>query len=215
MKLALDELLTYVDASQIRISEKNPLSPDRIIQNTISRCNVYPHERTHCRRRIYLLLTAAILVGLLAATALAATIAESMKTVTIEYQVSDEGEILSPEVPDLGIRLSVSNVSPTGMDLTGSVGTTRAAETICAGSGYYLEAQTDSGWEAVPMLCEHQWQWDDQKLDGGQYLWQIDWTDIYGALASGRYRIQKGFTVISDDGTFKIYFICEEFILGG
>lgn len=123
MKLDLDELLTYVDASQIRISQKSPLSPDRIIQNTISRCNGYPHERTHYRRRIYLLLTAAILVGLLAATALAATIADSMKTIAIEYQVSDEGEILSPEVADLGIRLSVSNESPTGMDLTGSVGT--------------------------------------------------------------------------------------------
>lgn len=65
------------------------------------------------------------------------------------------------------------------------------------------------------MLCEYQWQWDDQKLDGEQYLWHIDWTDIYGALAPGRYRIQKRFTVTSDDGAFRIYFICEEFILGG
>ncbi len=215
MKLSLDEMLTDVDASQIPITEKSPLSLDRIIQNTISNCNDYSRAPTDFRRRFHLSLVAAILVGLLATTALAATISAYLKTVNIEYQVSDDGEILPPEVPDLGITLSVSNVSPTGLQLASSVETTKTVGTISAGSQYYLEVQTDSGWLVVPMLYEHQWQWDNQKIDGAQCSWHIDWTSIYGELTPGSYKIQKPFTVTSNDGVVKTYFISKEFIVGG
>ena len=215
MKLSLDEMLTDVDASQIPITEKSPLSLDRIIQKTISNCDDYSHAPTHFGRRIHLSLVAAILIGLLATTALAATIAGYLKTVNIEYQVSDDGEILPPEVPDLGITLSVSSVSPTGLELTSFIETAKDVGIISAGSEYYLEMQTDSGWLVVPMLYEHQWQWDNQKIDGEQHFWQIDWTGIYGELAPGSYRIQKPFTVTSNDGVDKTYFISEEFIVGG
>lgn len=215
MILYLDEMLTDVDASQITITGNNPLSLDRIIQNTISNCNDYSRAPSHFRRRFHLSLVAAILVGLLATTALAATIAGYLKTVNIEYQVSDAGEILPPEVPDLGITLSVSNVSSTGLQLTSSVETMQSVGAISAGSGYYLEVQTDSGWLVVPMLYGHQWQWDNQKIDGDQHTWHIDWTIIYGELAPGNYRIRKPFTVTSNDGVVKTYFINEEFIIGG
>lgn len=214
MILYLDEMLTDVDASQITITGNNPLSLDRIIQNTIFKCNDYSRAPTRFRRRFHLSLVAAILVGLLATTALAATIASYFKTVNIEYQVSDDGVILPPEVPDLGITLSVSNVSPTGLQLTSSMETMKSVGTISAGSSYYLEVQTDSGWLVVPMLYEHQWQWDNQEIDGEQRTWHIDWTSIYGELAPGNYRIQKPFTVTSNDGVAKTYFINEEFIVG-
>ncbi len=215
MKLSLDEMLTYVDASQIPITEKSPLSLDRIIQNTISSCNDDSHTPTHFRRCFRLSLVAAILVGLLAATAMAATIAGYLKIVNIEYQVSDDGEILPPEVPDLGITLSVSSVSPTGLELTSLIETAKDVGTISAGSDYYLEMQTDSGWLAVPMLYEHQWQWDNEKMNGTQYSWHIDWTSIYGELAPGSYRIQKPFTVTSNDSAVRTYFISKEFAIGG
>lgn len=215
MKLSLDEMLTEVDASHIPVIEKSPLSLDRIIHNTISNCNDYSHTPTHFRRRFHLSLVAAILIGLLATTALAATIAGYLKTVNIEYQVSDDGEILPPEVPDLGITLSVSSVSPTGLELTSFIETAKDVGTISAGSDYYLEMQTDSGWLVVPMLYEHQWQWDNEKISGVQYSWNIDWTSIYGELAPGSYRIQKPFTVTSNDGAVKTYCISKEFIIGG
>ncbi len=215
MKLSLDEMLTYVDASQIPITEKSPLSLDRIIQNTISNCNDYSHTPTHFRRRFHLFLVAAILVGLLAATALAATAAGYLKTVSFEYQVSDDNEILPPEIPDLGITLSVSSVFPTGLELTSLIETAKDVGTISVGSGYYLEMQTDSGWLVLPMLYEHQWQWDNEKMNDVQYSWNIDWTSIYGELAPGSYRIQKPFTVTFNDGSIKAYFISKEFIVGG
>lgn len=215
MKLSLDEMLTDVDASHITVIEKSPLSLDRIIQNTISNCNDYSRTPTHFGRRFHLSLVAAILIGLLATTALAATIAGYLKTVNIEYQVSDDGEILPPEVPDLGIVLSVSSVSPTGLELTGFIETAKDVGTISAGSEYYLEMQTDTGWLVVPMLYEHQWQWDNEKINSDQYSWNIDWTSIYGELAPGSCRIQKPFTVTSNDGEVKTYCISKEFIIGG
>lgn len=215
MKLYLDEILTDVDTSHIPVIEKSPLSLDRIIQNTISNCNDYSRTPTHFRRCFHLSFVAAILIGLLATTALAATIASYLKTVNIEYQVSDCGEILPPEVPDLGITLSVSSVSPTGLTLTSFMETAKDVGTISACSAYYLETQTDSGWLLVPMRYEHQWQWDDEKINGVQYSWDIDWTNIYGKLAPGSYRIQKFFAVTSNDGTVKTCFISKEFIIEG
>ncbi len=214
MKLFLDEMLTHVDASQIPITENSPLSIDRIIQKTISNCSAHSHTPAHFRRCLHLSFVAAILVGLLATTALAATIAGHLKSVRFEYQVSDDGEILAPEVPDLGITLSVSSVSPTGLKLTSLMETVKDIGTISAGSDYFLEMQTDSGWLAVPMLHEHQWQWDNEKMNGVQYSWNIDWTGIYGELAPGSYRIQKPFTVTFKDGAVKTCFISKEFIIG-
>ena len=101
MKLYLDEMLTHVDVSYVPMSENSPLSLDRIIQNTISSCNDCSHTPIHFRKRFHLSLVSAILVGLLATTALAASITGYLQTVNIEYQVSDDGKILPPEVPDL------------------------------------------------------------------------------------------------------------------
>ena len=213
MKLYLDELLTDMDASQIPITDNSPLSLDRIIQKTVSNCNGLMQDPAHYKKRFYAFLIAAILVGLLITTALAATIAGYLKTVNIEYPVSDDGVILPPEAPDLGITLSASNVSPTGLQLNGSVEVREYVGTISAGSDYYLEVQTDRGWLAVPMLYEHRWQWDNQKLGGAQCTWLVDWTGIYGELAPGNYRVRKPFTVTSNDGAVKTCFLSAEFIV--
>lgn len=215
MKLFLDEMLTDVDASLIPISEKHPLSLDRIIQNTISNCEDSSRAPNHFRRHLHLSLAAAILVGLLAIGALATPLIGHLKTVQIEYPVSDDGNIVSPELPDLGIALSVAQASPIGLELTVSVETVKNNASISAGSDYYLEMQKGDSWMVVPMLSEHQWQWDSRKIDADPHTWQIDWTGIYGVLAPGSYRIQKSFTVTSDDGAAKTYFIGESFIIEG
>ena len=215
MKLSIDELLTDVDASHVTVIEKSPLSLDRIIQNTISNYCDRSRTPTHFKRRFHLSLVAAILVGLLATTALATAIAGYIKTVSFELQVSDAGEILPPEVPDLGISLSVSSVSPAGLKLTCFMEKVETVDVISAGSEYYLEMQTDSDWPVVPMLYEHQWQWDAEKLNGDNHSWNIDWTGIYGELAPGSYRIYKLFTVTFIDGEIHSYFFSKEFIIEG
>ncbi len=216
MKLFLDELLTDVDASQIPITEKSPLSLDRVIQKTISNCNEDSHTSAHVRRRFPFALVAAILVGLLATTVFGSTFAGyHLQTVTFEYEVSEDGEILGPVIPDVGITLSVSSVSPTGLELTGFVEPARDIDTIYAVHDYYLEMQTDGGWLAVPMPHEQRWHWNGMKVEGGPCFWKIDWTSRYGALAPGNYRIQQPFAVTFDDGSLELYFISKAFVIGG
>lgn len=213
MKLSIDELLTNVDASDVKIVERSPLSLDRIIQTTISNCNDHSSSPTRFAKRLHLFFVAATLIGLLASTALAETIVVYLESVDIEFQVSEDGKILPTEIPNFGITFSVSNVTPRGMLVTYFVERGKFTGTVSTGSGYYLEIKTDNGWTVVPKHYEPHWFWDNIELDEGQYCWNIDWTDIYGELQSGNYRIRISVSVTTADGEVKLYFPYEEFLI--
>ena len=90
MKLYLDELLTDVDVSQIQITEKHPLSIELIVEHTLAACQDAAPVRG--KKRLPVALVAAIVVGLLATTALAVTTSVyHLKTVSLEYPVSEQG----------------------------------------------------------------------------------------------------------------------------
>ena len=214
MKLYLDELLTDVDVSQIQITEKHPLSLELIVEHTLAACQDAAPARG--KKRLPVALVAAIVVGLLATTALAVTTSVyHLKTVSLEYPVSEQGEILPPEDPDLGITLSLSDISPTGLCLTAAVEPRENIEGISAYNGYALEVQRSDGWAFVPTAHEHPWHWEDAPTDAECWSWQIDWKTIYGSLAPGRYKIDKAFCITFADGTSELYFISEGFVIGG
>lgn len=219
MKFYLDEMLADVDASQIPITDNHPLSLDRIMKKTISGCNAFPPISTQRRMGFRLSLAAAILAGLVVTTALAATVSDSyMQTVTVTYPVSEDGQILPHKASDPGITLSVSDISPTGLCLTGSIETTKPGGAVYAVGGYFLEVQTDGLWQTVPLLYAHHWQWEPQRIDGSQHTWQIDWTAIYGELPPGCYRIQKYFAVAESEEeeitqSSQCYFVGAVFII--
>ncbi len=216
MKLSLDEMLTDVDASQIPITEKSPLSLDRVIQKTISNCSKDAHAPTHLRRRFPFALVAAILVGLLATTALAATFTGyHLQTTTFFYEVSEDGKVLGPVLPDVGITLSISSVSPTGLEFTSFMEPAEGVEAIYAVHDYYLETQTDGGWVAVPMCYERRLHWNGMKMGGTPCFSKMDWTSIYGELAPGNYRIQAPFAVTFENGSFELHWISKAFIIEG
>lgn len=214
MKLYFDELLTDVDVSQIQIAEKHPLSLEHIVEHTLTACQ--DAAPAHRKKRLHFVLVAAIVVGLMATTALAvSTSIYHLKTVSYEYPVSEQGEILPPEDPDLGITLSLSDISPTGLCLTAAVEPRKSIKRISAYNGYALEVQRSDRWEFVPTVHEHPWQWDDAPTDADRWTWQIDWENIYGSLAPGRYKIEKAFCITFADGTNELYFVSKEFVIGG
>ena len=68
---------------------------------------------------------------------------------------------------------------------------------------YWLEKKTDSGWEALPLLTENvQWKDANYVLSHGMYT-MVDtaWTDLYGSLSGGTYRMGKYFTNQNTHGT--------------
>lgn len=66
---------------------------------------------------------------------------------------------------------------------------------------YWLEKQTDTGWEKVEPIAEPQWTDASYTLGHGMYTMVFtDWSDRYGPLSAGTYRMGKTFERMSDGG---------------
>lgn len=63
---------------------------------------------------------------------------------------------------------------------------------------YWLEKRTDSGWEKLETITEPQWTNASYTLGHGMYTMVFtDWSELYGPLSSGTYRIGKTFEKVS------------------
>ena len=66
---------------------------------------------------------------------------------------------------------------------------------------YWLEKRTDTGWEKLETIGEPQWTDASYTLGHGMYTMVFtDWSELYGPLSSGTYRIGKTFERMSDGG---------------
>jgi len=67
---------------------------------------------------------------------------------------------------------------------------------VTTDKAYWLEKQTDSGWEKLPTLVQDiQWPEDTYVLGKGMYtISPTDWKELYGDLPGGTYRMGKTFT---------------------
>lgn len=213
MKLSIDDLLTDADVSAICVAEDHPLSLDRVMQRTISKASGYAPTRR--RKRLSLPLIAAVIAVLLAATVFAiSTSGYTLYTVDIEYAVNENGQIIRPEEqskPEPGISLSISDISPSGLNLTCFMDDESNAE-ICITSDFYLDIQTENGWEAVPA---NNVQVSKQSVSETPYTIYIDWSTTHGALSPGTYRIRQAFEFAKCDSAFEVYFIAAEFVIEG
>lgn len=69
-------------------------------------------------------------------------------------------------------------------------------DVICTDERYWLEKKTDSGWEALPTLTDDvSWKETNYVLSHGMYtMVYTQWSDLYGPLPGGVYRLGKTFT---------------------
>ena len=66
---------------------------------------------------------------------------------------------------------------------------------------YWLEKQTETGWERLEMIAEPQWEAANYVLGQGMYtMIFVDWSKLYGPLPSGIYRMGKNFAKM-DNGS--------------
>lgn len=64
---------------------------------------------------------------------------------------------------------------------------------------YWLEKRTDTGWEKLETIGEPQWTAASYTLGHGMYTMVFtDWSELYGPLSSGTYRMGKTFERIPD-----------------
>ncbi|MBR4989666.1 MAG: M56 family metallopeptidase [Oscillospiraceae bacterium] len=78
---------------------------------------------------------------------------------------------------------------------------------------YWLEKQTDTGWEKMEMIAQPRWADASYTLSQDRYtMLNVDWLSLYGPLSSGKYRMGKNFYMVdaitSCDGyaEFDIYY---------
>jgi len=71
---------------------------------------------------------------------------------------------------------------------------------------YWLEKQTDTGWEALPTLTEPNWMNYTDSLANGYISFTLDWSALYGPLYDGEYRLGKTITVQGTDYSYYIPF---------
>ena len=104
------------------------------------------------------------------------------------------GSSLMTEANQLGIHLSVENVTSRGLTLhITQDGTPWSA--IFTGSDYSLARWEDGGWVLLDMAENTGWTTVAYSVPLGQTTSRtLDWTWAYGELTPGRYRIGKGFS---------------------
>ncbi len=70
--------------------------------------------------------------------------------------------------------------------------------TVHTDNEYWLEKQTDTGWEKLETLTEPEWDSANYTLGHGMYTMTfVDWSKLYGPLPGGTYRMGKRFEMVT------------------
>ncbi|UTY39606.1 hypothetical protein NMU03_01875 [Allocoprobacillus halotolerans] len=101
--------------------------------------------------------------------------------------------ILDKDNP-LGLKLSVSDVSNTGLKLTCQQSNTDLQEEVTTHLKYWVEKYENGKW--VELEYTRTAHWDEVTVytipKNGEYWWTLFWI-FYGELPSGEYRVKKIF----------------------
>lgn len=113
---------------------------------------------------------------------------------------------------DLGVRLTARDISPTGITLACSQFGGNPTGDLQTGSRFWLEVKDNSQWNTVKSLSpDNQIFWTSEAwiINENDYTkWEEDWTNLYGKLPDGEYRIGKEIMDFRATGDYdeKIYY---------
>ena len=222
MELKIDELISNINDNQVAIATINSVSVKRIRDLALEKINSsQSRSAAHRRHSLSIGILVAILVISLSAIATASTQPYTqpytLHTTDCIYYVTDDGQLIPPPAPDWGLTFSVSNVTPTGMVLTCTQADGDYSGQLATNVGYYLERQTDSGWEIVSKTNdEYVFQGAGIEISRDSvHSWTIDWSNIYGELSPGTYKLNKPVMERKDRQTIRVYYYSIEFVIGG
>jgi hypothetical protein len=108
-----------------------------------------------------------------------------------------------PDAPDgWGLTLTAEDVTATGLTLTFTQTGGTVTGALQTGAAYWLETETETGWEYVEPLDGEDICWSDVALSPGTECttqYEVDWSELYGTLPAGHYRIGKNVMQCHDD----------------
>ena len=115
-------------------------------------------------------------------------------TTVVEYQVNENGEIINDSpIAEWGITVSATDITPTGMTLIFTLSGDTLPDALITTQAFYLEALTSTGWEVMKAKDgSNIWEFTARNLlPNRKTEFEIDWSEMYGALNPGTYRICK------------------------
>ena len=90
-------------------------------------------------------------------------------------------------------RVDDDYLKPTGGEVWMGLSHTVGLSNYTTDGSYWLEKYTGDGWEALSAQGEASWGTDTYRLKSTNIMQTVDWTDFYGALDPGLYRMGKHF----------------------
>ncbi len=106
---------------------------------------------------------------------------------------------------DWGISLSVEDVTANGLILCVTQSEVDVDGELQTGSGYVLERKREDKWEKAKFAIEGDIAWDTVAYiikENGQTEFEIVWSNLYGELNPGEYRIQKDIQLYRAPGDY-------------
>ena len=105
-----------------------------------------------------------------------------------------------------GVKLTAKNITPSGLTIVCTQQDGEPTGELHTGSYYGLEVLRDGEWVAVdllPMEYELAWTMEAWGISANaETEWEVNWTNLYGELPAGSYRINKSITDFRGSGDF-------------
>ena len=116
---------------------------------------------------------------------------------------------------DWGVRLSVKNVTSSGLTLICEQSGGIAEGSLETGSAYILEKYENNQWVEVEPQNDLVWDMMAYLIGNTTTEWEIDWTWLYGELSPGTYRIGKTVMEFKESGGSRSQIFFAEFEIKG
>ena len=133
------------------------------------------------------------------------------------FVVEAFAEKLNSEDVDWGISMKAEQVTPNGaVILVNQSGGNHTGDLEC-GRAYHLEVWKENTWEQLPYIREDAGWWTTEAWllpENRVTRWEVDWTNLYGALNPGHYRFVKEFMDYRENGNDEADFYAV-FSIGG
>lgn len=117
--------------------------------------------------------------------------------------------------PIWGLQMDIGNVTTKGADITVTRYESDVTAAITAYPAIALEQWTENGWapaEGLMHIMDMDWGPQRWTLRTGDTLsWSVDWSEFYGALALGSYRLSKHFHYYAENGVEHSGTVCVQF----
>ena len=142
-----------------------------------------------------------------------------LDTLSFDKDIKEGGAYVycaESEAGDIGLSLSLKNISSTGATLVFRIYDENAptGELDC-GEDFTIEMQKNGKWEETPITIEGNYGFNDiaYMLEGDGREMDLEWKWLYGELEPGEYRIKKIVHDFRASGDYDQYTVYAQFIL--